>query len=100
MVTCRLSSCSPECTTPADNAHKGVRQYIGKERVDFTCVAIRVDSHGTCTCITILYPLHFMLYLSVTASKIVIISDRSQTSNILKDFENAPPRLNPLFHKP
>ena len=33
MVTCRLSSCNPECTsTPADNTRKRVWQYIEKER--------------------------------------------------------------------
>ena len=33
MVTCRLLSCNPECTsTPADNTRKRVWQYIEKER--------------------------------------------------------------------
>ena len=35
MVTCRLSSCNPECTkyTPADNTRKRVWQYIEKKEV-------------------------------------------------------------------
>ena len=33
MVTCRLSSCNPSVqSTPADNTHKRVWQYIEKER--------------------------------------------------------------------
>ena len=33
MVTCRLSSCNPECKKyiPAYNAREGVRQYVEKE---------------------------------------------------------------------
>ena len=31
MVTCRISSCNPECTT-ADNTRKRIWQYIKKEK--------------------------------------------------------------------
>ena len=40
MVTCRLTSCNPECT-PAYNTRKRVRQYIEKERKAVCCVITR-----------------------------------------------------------
>ena len=31
---------------------------------------------------------------------IILLYEKEEKINILKDFENASPRLNPLFHKP